>query len=241
MGRRYICEDLTGKQFERWSVINQQGTTRNGKMYLCRCTCGNERIIAAANLHWGKTKSCGCLLTIDMAGQRVGKLTVLNLCKDRMVGKGCIWECLCDCGALVYRPTGKLVTAQKTGRVSSCGHHTSQAKHRLGSGKGNYTKEYSLWIHAKVRAKKAGVPFNLSVDDVVIPPVCPLLGIALEPNIRGKRKESSPSLDRKVPSLGYVRGNVWVVSYRANRIKNDATLLELEMLVERWRKSNEIS
>jgi len=36
--------------------------------------------------------------------------------------------------------------------------------------------------------------------------------------------------------MGYVKGNVWVISHRANRIKNDATLLELEKLVTALKK-----
>jgi len=62
------------------------------------------------------------------------------------------------------------------------------------------------------------------------------LGIPLKIG-NGKRTDGSATLDRVLPDLGYVPGNVIVISFRANRIKNDATLDELRLLVEfysRW-------
>lgn len=87
-----------------------------------------------------------------------------------------------------------------------------------------------LFSFAKCRAKKFGIPFDLSVDDINIPNVCPVFGVPFTVEI-GKRVDSAPSLDRVIPSLGYVRGNVRVISWRANRLKGDATLDELKALV----------
>jgi hypothetical protein len=66
------------------------------------------------------------------------------------------------------------------------------------------------------------VPFNLVIDDIIIPKTCPILGIPLK---SGKKNHlpSSPSLDRIVPNLGYVRGNICVISYKANQMKSDLT------------------
>lgn len=50
-----------------------------------------------------------------------------------------------------------------------------------------------------------------------------------------RKDESAAELDRLVPALGYVKGNVAFISRRINRLKNDATLQELERLVE-WLK-----
>jgi hypothetical protein len=80
------------------------------------------------------------------------------------------------------------------------------------------------------RAKKAGVPFAICVDDIVIPPCCPVLGIPLQRSTSGRMRDASPSMDRIVPEKGYVLGNIAVISYRANRIKNDATLEELKRI-----------
>ena len=95
--------------------------------------------------------------------------------------------------------------------------------------------EKRLVIHAKNRAKKAGIAFNLDYSDVVIPKVCPLLGIPIVMGV-GKPVPGSPSLDRIEPELGYVKGNVWVISHRANCIKNDATLEELELIALKLRE-----
>lgn len=87
---------------------------------------------------------------------------------------------------------------------------------------------------AKRRAKTAGREFSLDVEDVVIPTHCPLLGIELHTTdqMRGGHDQSrSPSLDRLDNSIGYVKGNVWVISHRANALKRDATLEELKLIV----------
>jgi hypothetical protein len=83
---------------------------------------------------------------------------------------------------------------------------------------------------ARGRAKKEGCPFNLVAADIVIPTVCPFLGIPLRIN-DGRVGPDSPSLDRIDPTLGYVRGNVHVISHRANTIKSDASLEELQRIV----------
>jgi hypothetical protein len=75
---------------------------------------------------------------------------------------------------------------------------------------------------AKGRAKRKGIPFNLKPEDIVIPNTCPVLGIPL---VRGIKiiHNGSPQLDRIIPQLGYVRGNVIVISKLANCIKQNAT------------------
>lgn len=94
-----------------------------------------------------------------------------------------------------------------------------------------YMKTYDhrkvLMYAAKQRAASVGVPFDLTIEDIVIPERCPVLGTPL---VRGKAKASdqSPSIDRLDPTRGYVRGNIAVISWRANRIKNDGSADEHE-------------
>ena len=86
---------------------------------------------------------------------------------------------------------------------------------------------------ARKRAKRDGVPCTIGVDDIVVPAVCPALGIPLRVNRSGKGpRPNSPSLDKITPSLGYVPGNVCVISWRANAIKRDATLAEVRGVME---------
>lgn len=84
----------------------------------------------------------------------------------------------------------------------------------------------------KCRAKKAGIEFNLDVEDFNIPTHCPVLGIELKRGKLRSCKSSSPSVDRIDPNKGYIKGNVWVISQKANCMKNDATLDELKQLVK---------
>lgn len=87
--------------------------------------------------------------------------------------------------------------------------------------------------NARSRAKAAGVPCTITVEDIVVPSHCPVLGIALARRLGRKGGcDQSPSLDRIVPELGYVPSNIVVVSRRANRIKNDATIEELEAVAD---------
>ena len=87
-----------------------------------------------------------------------------------------------------------------------------------------------LLENARARSKRDGIEFAITVADIVIPSHCPLLGIPLDP-AAGVRAHGLPSLDRRDNAKGYIRGNIWVISWRANNLKSDATLEELRMLV----------
>ena len=92
---------------------------------------------------------------------------------------------------------------------------------------------------AKMRAKAKGLPFNLDLSDIVIPDVCPVLGIPIRGAV-DKFDYQSASLDRLIPKLGYVKGNVNVISMRANTVKNNSTYEELEK-VYKWVKKKTLS
>jgi len=88
--------------------------------------------------------------------------------------------------------------------------------------------EKKMVRRAKGRAKDQQLPFNLKHTDIYIPTHCPALGIELYVT-KGKSGafSNSPSLDRLVPQLGYVRGNVQVISQQANQMKYNSTPDEL--------------
>lgn len=89
----------------------------------------------------------------------------------------------------------------------------------------------SLIYKARQRAKERGIEFSISANDFQETTHCPLLGIELSFSNTRRNKSSSPSIDRIDPAIGYVPGNVWIVSARANQIKNDATIEELEQIL----------
>lgn len=80
---------------------------------------------------------------------------------------------------------------------------------------------------------KDGTPFDVKVEDLApYPLTCPVLGIPINWMNEGKgAPNDSPSLDRMVPELGYVRGNVRIISQKANRLKSNATKEDLERIL----------
>lgn len=92
-------------------------------------------------------------------------------------------------------------------------------------------KNQSMCTVAKARAKAQDVRFTLSSNDINIPEVCPVLNIPLY-FTDGKRTDNTPTLDRVKPELGYTPENVRVISWRANKLKSNGTLEELENIVK---------
>jgi hypothetical protein len=123
------------------------------------------------------------------------------------------------------------------GRYSKSYYMANREKFRGWALKYNFRNiERVLLCSARVRAKKKNIPFDIDVSDIVVPTHCPVLGIPIFVTMRENQETkrnlpNSPSLDRIQPKLGYVRGNVQVISWRANDLKKDATLEELKALV----------
>ena len=92
-----------------------------------------------------------------------------------------------------------------------------------------------MFINVRSKAKSRGQEFNLDFTDIMIPATCPLLGIPLYRG-KGRAHDGSPTLDRIDSTKGYLKGNVWVISEKANRIKTNATLQELEAVAKNWRR-----
>lgn len=85
---------------------------------------------------------------------------------------------------------------------------------------------------AKKRAKEKGLEFNLDKTKITIPKFCPVLGIELKPGTGSPPIDSAPTLDRKDNSKGYTMDNIEVISWRANKLKNDMTLEECKALLK---------
>jgi hypothetical protein len=101
-----------------------------------------------------------------------------------------------------------------------------------------YRKRYpekELLSKARMRAKKYGLQIDITVDDILIPKLCPVLGIKLRQNNK-IASDNSPSLDRINPNKGYIKGNIRVISFRANSLKSNASIKELEAILNDARK-----
>lgn len=98
-----------------------------------------------------------------------------------------------------------------------------------------------LWRNLKASAKMRNIPFDLSpsdIDDIGIPITCPILNIPLVFN-RHAVQDNSISFDRIDSTKGYTKDNLIVISYRANKLKSDATLDELRKIVNFYEFLNE--
>jgi hypothetical protein len=89
--------------------------------------------------------------------------------------------------------------------------------------------EKYMFKQSKAGAKKRGIPFELELSDIIIPNVCPVLGMKLQ---YSDDIDSVPSLDRIDSSKGYIKGNVRVISWRANNLKSDAQAWEMELVLK---------
>ena len=83
-----------------------------------------------------------------------------------------------------------------------------------------------MWASARNRANKKNIEFTITLDDIIVPDTCPMLGIPMAV-AEGGALDSSPSLDRVDNKLGYIKTNIHVISHRANYLKGSATLDEL--------------
>jgi len=90
----------------------------------------------------------------------------------------------------------------------------------------------SILYSAKYRATQRGLPFNLELEDIVIPEYCPVLNIKLD-FFHTSQNRTSPSLDRIDSSRGYTKDNIQVISWLANTMKTNASKEEL-VLFANW-------
>jgi hypothetical protein len=99
-------------------------------------------------------------------------------------------------------------------------------KERLNKWRNKYTARYLLQS-ARQRAALRNVSFDLKEEDISIPIECPVLKVPFKYGTK-----YAASLDRINPDLGYVKGNVQVISRKANLMKQDASKEELKRFGE---------
>lgn len=90
----------------------------------------------------------------------------------------------------------------------------------------------SMMYHARSRAKKNQLECTVTLEDIVIPKICPILGIPIIVSETGRPSGNSPSLDRIRNEEGYTENNIRVISHRANSLKREHTLETLEKLIQ---------
>jgi hypothetical protein len=102
-----VLNNFVDQRFGRLVVLERTTNDRHNKVrWSCRCDCGALKVVGAAELQSGDTRSCGCLQRETsgdttrrrLAGERVGMLSILRLVPNPKKRAGKLWECLCECG-----------------------------------------------------------------------------------------------------------------------------------------------
>lgn len=116
-------------------------------------------------------------------------------------------------------------------------HARKDIRHKLYQDRVRKHREKYILANARSNNKSnKKFDFTIDISDIVIPEKCPVLGVDIDLGVGGHRREYGPSIDRIDNTKGYVRGNVRIISWRANRIKNDSTLNELILIGDDARK-----
>ena len=243
--------DLTGKRFGKLKVLRRAKNTERVH-WVCLCDCGEQRIVLSTNLVKGNTKSCGCSnfnnpkKIKDLKGKVFGKLTVLSKSKQRSSDDRILWNCLCECGNRVkIRGTSlNYGTTKSCGCLkinNLCGENNYQAR-RIISQCGTYIPSTDPWAVRAVRimsyARKDKIPIDFkTVGEFVLylrsiePKKCPVFGKKLIAG-QGQSHDWSPSVDKIIPSKGYVKGNIQILSYLANKMKQNASPTQLKQFAQ---------
>ena len=132
---------------------------------------------------------------------------------------GVSWAC---CNCLENKP--KNISKSRYRQMFDSSYHEKVLKAKRKEMRKNHIK-YIL-NRTKRRAILKGLEFNLSEEDIIIPEICPILEV---PIIVGTKDdyEYSPSIDRIDNTKGYIKGNIRIISKKANSMKNSATFQEL--------------
>jgi len=184
---------------------------------------------------------------IDLKNRQFGRLTVIERAESKVTTGGNVvgrWLCRCVCGKEKVVSTSSLMQ----NKVKSCGCFLTDDARRKGHQNrkhGGYSMLSSIDDQIKFqalkniheRSKRRGYESDLELEDLPeLTDFCPVLGIKYKKG-KGtlKNKDLSPSIDRKNPNLPYLKkysGNLVFISHRANRIKSDANLEELQKIID---------
>lgn len=99
----------------------------------------------------------------------------------------------------------------------------------------NVPIEKRIYNRVKSRCTKRGIIFDLKLEDIVLPEVCPVFGVPFQYG----HSDWTYSIDRLDPSIGYIKSNTNIISNRANMIKNNATVEELRAVAKWMEETND--
>lgn len=92
--------------------------------------------------------------------------------------------------------------------------------------------EYKMWRACRNRAKERDLEFNLSIEDVIVPDICPYLNHKITRIAGSGRINTNPSIDRIDPTKGYTKENIQIISIQANIMKSNSSIKELVLFAK---------
>lgn len=152
-------KDLTNKRFGNLTVLKHSFTDKQGKNYLCKCDCGNEKIFRGSTLTSGKITGCGCNVgkgnigkihnkyAISHIGEKYNRLEIIDIEKNTQLNQNdYVMVCKCDCGNITNQRYADLLN----GKVKSCGCYNKEISSVNGStiGLNNFKNNYR-WYFVK--------------------------------------------------------------------------------------------
>lgn len=131
------CGLNPGDKYNLLTIIREDEPIKNRRAYLCRCSCGRQKVIQAKSIVAGRTKSCGCLRSMngsmhmglqykEYIGKRFDRLQVIEYSYGNLQRCAHLL-CKCDCGK------EKVIAARKLlqGQAKSCGCKYEETKQRF--------------------------------------------------------------------------------------------------------------
>lgn len=250
--------DLTGQKFGRLMVIKraENHITPGGSVkivWLCKCDCGTEKNIEGSILKSGRTLSCGCLAREktsirnrkDLLGKTFGYLTVESYVKQSKY-RTAIWKCKCKCG----NTTNVTSTNLLSGHTKSCGCYNNEllVKMNVKRSIGKNAQKRRVYNSMKTNAKKRGIEFNLSSEEVfsLIEQPCYYCGMnkSNKINTDGYHYDEPfmyNGVDRIDSYKGYSIDNVVTCCKYCNLAKNTMTQMEFFDWIKRVSKHLQIA
>lgn len=187
--------------------------------------------------HRNQCRECDRKASRERRGRYMKEGRCTN-CGQGLIADGQTWLCIKCADKNNNRVEARMKRLLENGLCFECGRRPLVSK--------NYCEQCHmahLIFNIRTRAKQNNVPFDgdyMTVDNMLELKAsegnkCPVFGV---PFMYGKdiQCDASPSIDKVIPSLGYVRGNVAIISDKANRIKRNASLEELKQIVDWFEK-----
>lgn len=149
--------DLTGLKIGKLTARNSTGTISGGSvLWNFDCDCGGTKQMTVSDFTCEHIKSCGCMqyqgTPKDLAGQKFGRLQVVEFSGEKTASGNYKWNCLCDCGSIVVVSSTNLVQEHTT----SCGCYSRERTSEVSRTHGmSGTPEYGAWKNAITRCSDA--------------------------------------------------------------------------------------